>query len=66
MMPKMDGFRLCRLLKFDDHCKDIPIIMLTALFSDQKREEGKAAGADAYIVKPFELEKHMKIVKDLL
>ncbi len=66
MMPKMDGYRLCRLLKFDNKTKQIPIVLLTALFADQKKEEGKNVGADAYIVKPFVTEEHMHILDDLL
>jgi DNA-binding response OmpR family regulator len=53
MMPAMDGFELCKIIKTDfDHCH-IPIILLTARNTLQSRIEGLESGADAYIEKPF-------------
>ncbi|MFT3749497.1 MAG: response regulator [Agriterribacter sp.] len=53
MMPQMDGFELCRLIKTNiDHCH-IPIILLTAKNTLQSKIEGLEIGADAYIEKPF-------------
>lgn len=66
MMPKRDGYSICRLLKFDERTKNIPVVLLTALFDDKKKKLGTEVGADAYIVKPFEGDKHLKILKDLL
>ncbi|MFH1198889.1 MAG: response regulator [Candidatus Omnitrophota bacterium] len=54
MLPKMDGYKVCRLLKFDEKYKSIPIIMFTARAQDSDREMGLEVGADAYITKPFE------------
>ncbi|MBN8786497.1 MAG: response regulator [Terrimonas sp.] len=53
MMPQMDGFELCRLIKTNiDHCH-IPVILLTARNTLQSKIEGLEIGADAYIEKPF-------------
>ena len=53
MLPKMDGFKLCRLLKFDTDLKRIPFLFLTGKSQEKDRETGLGAGADAYSVKPI-------------
>lgn len=53
MLPKMDGFSVCRLLKFDEDYEHIPIIMLTARGQDRDKNIGKEVGADLYITKPY-------------
>jgi len=53
MMPKMNGYQVCRLLKNDRNTWDIPIVMLTAKDKEPDRLYGMSAGADGYIVKPF-------------
>jgi DNA-binding response OmpR family regulator len=54
MLPKMDGYKICRMLKFDERYKQIPIIMFTARAQDQDRKLAQEVGADAYITKPFD------------
>lgn len=54
MMPKMDGYQVCRLLKFDEDFQKTPVIMLTARGQDQDKNTGKEVGVDGYITKPFE------------
>ena len=56
MMPKMTGYEVCRMLKFDDKYKNIPIIVLSALDQQDEREKAVKAGADAVFIKPFDLE----------
>ncbi len=56
MLPKMTGYEVCRMLKFDDKYKKIPIIVLSALDRQDEREKAVKAGADAVFVKPFDLE----------
>lgn len=55
MMPKMDGWEVLKRVRKDPDYEDIPIIMLTAVDSDQKEVSGLKFGADDYIVKPFAL-----------
>jgi DNA-binding response OmpR family regulator len=66
MLPKMDGYRVARLLKFDTHYRHIPIIMLTARVQDVDRENGMSAGADVYLTKPFDAQELEKSIADLL
>jgi len=56
MLPKMTGYEVCRMLKFDDKYKQIPIIILSSLDQQDEREKAIKAGADAYFIKPFDLE----------
>ena len=54
MLPKMDGYKVARLLKFDGRYSHIPILILSARGQDLDKEMAKNAGADDYMVKPFE------------
>ncbi len=56
MMPEMDGYTLCNHLKSNINTNAIPIILLTAKSLDEDQIEGLAMGADAFIVKPFNLD----------
>ena len=53
MMPEMDGFELCKLIKTQFEFSHIPVILLTARNTLQSKIEGLEIGADAYIEKPF-------------
>lgn len=53
MMPVMNGYEVCEVLKSNDKTKAIPIILLTACSFDDQRVQGYDAGADAFIQKPF-------------
>ena len=66
MLPKLDGYKICRMLKFDEKYKNIAILMLTAKAQEQDRELGFEVGADAYIVKPFDSQELLKKVKELI
>ncbi len=60
MMPEMNGYEVCRVLKNDLVTSHIPIVLLTAKGDLDSRTEGLETGADAYLVKPFE-EKELKV-----
>jgi DNA-binding response OmpR family regulator len=66
MLPKLDGYKVCRLLKFDERYKHIPILMLTAKTQEKDKLLGKETGADEYITKPFDIDELMKKVKTYL
>lgn len=66
MMPRMNGYKISRLLKFDNKYKSIPIIMLTARSQEADRLIGEETGADEYITKPFDLDYVLKRVNQYL
>ena len=66
MMPRLDGFQVCRLLKFNENTANIPIIMLTARSQDKDRELATQAGANDYHNKPFEFDDLVEKVKTYL
>lgn len=66
MMPKMNGFQVCRRLKGHDNTRFIPIIMVTALNEIEDKVKGIEAGADDFISKPFNKLELLARVKSLL
>jgi DNA-binding response OmpR family regulator len=66
MLPKLDGYKVCRLLKFDEQYKHIPILMMTAKTQEKDKLMGKETGANEYITKPFDMEVLMEKVKAYL
>ena len=66
MLPKMDGYRVCSLLKFDDHFKKIPILMFSARVQEEDKQRGIEAGADDYMVKPFDPKVLLEKIEALL
>jgi two-component system chemotaxis response regulator CheY len=65
-MPRMDGVGLIRAVREDPANRFIPIIMLTTESHEQKKLEGKAAGASGWIVKPFKPEQLLGVVRMVL
>lgn len=53
MLPQLNGFEVCRLLKYDQKFRHIPIILFTARCRREDVELGQSVGADAYVTKPF-------------
>jgi DNA-binding response OmpR family regulator len=66
MLPKMDGYKVCRMLKFDEKYKHIPVIMFTARAQDNDKKTGEEVGADAYVIKPFEPQMLLGKIAELL
>ena len=66
MMPKINGFKISRLLKYDAKYKNIPILMVTARTQEEDKLIGEENGADEYITKPFELDEVVKKVEQYL
>lgn len=66
MLPKIDGFKVCRMLKFDEKYKHIPIIMFTARAQEKDKQIGKEMGAEAYVTKPFDPDILLDKIRDLL
>lgn len=66
MMPKINGYKISRLLKYDNKYKDIPIIMVTARSQEDDKVIGKETGVNEYITKPFELDEVISKVKEYL
>ena len=66
MMPKINGYKISRLLKYDAKYKNIPILMVTARSQEEDKLIGEETGADEYITKPFELDEVVKKVEQYL
>jgi CheY-like chemotaxis protein len=66
MMPGMDGFEVCRRIKSDERCRNIPVIMITAYADKENRIRGIEAGAEDFISKPFDAAEVMARVNMLL
>lgn len=65
-MPKMDGIELIRRVRSESRYRFMPIIMLTTESQAAKKQEGKAAGATGWIVKPFKPEQLLAVVRKVL
>ncbi|HVG14546.1 MAG TPA: response regulator [Chitinophagaceae bacterium] len=66
MMPQMDGFQLCKIIKSNFEHSHIPVILLTAKNTIQSKVEGLELGADAYIEKPFSKEHLLAQIASLI
>jgi len=62
-MPNMDGLTLIKTLRSMPDYKSTPILMLTTEQGDDRKGEGRAAGATGWIVKPFDSEKLIQVVQ---
>lgn len=65
-MPRMDGLTLIRTLRALPQYKTTPILMLTTESSDAMKQQGRAAGATGWLVKPFDPQKLLEVVKKVL
>lgn len=65
-MPRMDGLTLIRSLRELSSYARVPILMLTTEFSDEMKAKGKAAGANGWLVKPFDPQRLTEVVKKVI
>jgi twitching motility two-component system response regulator PilG len=66
MLPELDGFEVCRLIKENPDIRHIPVVLLTAKKNSQDIERGRQVGCDAYITKPFKSSKVLDVIQELL
>ena len=66
IMPKLNGFKVCRQIKSSGKLKDIKVILLTSKNQESDKFWGKKQGADAYMTKPFSVEHLLAIAEKLL
>ncbi len=66
MLPKLDGYEICREIRANPQAKDVRVIMLTAKGREVDQEKGLAFGADEYITKPFSTREVVEKVRHIL
>lgn len=66
MLPKLNGLEVCARLKQDPRCRQVPVVLFTAKTEEKDRQAGFAAGADAYITKPYQPEELRQTIDRLL
>ncbi len=62
MLPGLDGYKICRMLKYDEQYSDISIIMVSSRSTPTDKETGYYTGADIYLTKPFDQEELIEAV----
>jgi two-component system chemotaxis response regulator CheY len=65
-MPRMDGLTLIKNLRALPQYKTVPILMLTTESSDAMKQQGRTAGATGWLVKPFDPQKLVEVVKKVI
>ena len=65
-MPRMDGLTLIKTLRGMPTYRTVPILMLTTESSDTMKSQGRAAGATGWLVKPFDPQKLIEVVKKVI
>lgn len=66
MMPIINGYNFCRLLKSEGAKKNLPVIFLTSRDKEEDKLFGKEMGAEAYLTKPVDIDQLLKTVKELI
>jgi DNA-binding response OmpR family regulator len=66
LLPGMDGHKICRMIKFDQKLKHIPVIILTSRDTDADAELAKKCQADAFVLKTVKFEILLDIIKKIL
>ncbi|MDI9347557.1 MAG: response regulator [Methylacidiphilales bacterium] len=63
VMPKIDGYQLCTMIKSNQGCKEIPVIILSSRDTVFDKAKGKISGCDGYLVKPFTQDEIIELTK---
>ena len=63
MMPEIDGFRLCRMLRADPKFANTPVIIISALSDNKSKVDALGAGANDYLTKPYQLHELVSMIK---
>jgi len=66
MLPKLDGYKVCRLLKFDERYKHIPIMILSARTQEGDQNLAHEMGANRFLTKPYEFPEILQHIQALL
>ncbi len=66
VMPRMNGYELCRNIKSNEETKNVPVVICSAKSEEFDRHWGMKQGADAYITKPFKSNELLSTIKQLL
>jgi DNA-binding response OmpR family regulator len=66
MMPHIDGWQICKLLKANPRTKDTPVVMLTACGQETHELRGYESGADEYVTKPWDPQRINGVLEKLL
>ena len=66
LLPKMDGYSVTRMLRYDEKFKRLPIIMLTGKTTDKGRDLGQQVGVDVFLSKPYQPAVLLEKIKELL
>jgi DNA-binding response OmpR family regulator len=66
MMPGMDGWQVCELLKRDEATSHVPVMFLSARTQDQDRARGLSLGVSAYVTKPFDPDELLQLARRLV
>ncbi len=66
MLPKIDGYKVCRMLKFDEKYRHIPIVILSARTQQEDKDMAIQTGADLFVTKPYNLEEILQTIDKML
>ena len=66
LLPDLDGLKICRILKFDKECSNIPIAILTSRDTEEDAEHAKKCGADAFMIKTTRIENVLDVIRRLI
>jgi len=66
MMPKLDGYHVCRMIKFDNKYKDVAIIIVTAKTQEKDKTLGTEVGANEFLTKPLNSDELLSKIKKLI